>query len=32
MPLQEREVLDRLLQLIQELNKAATPKDKVENA
>lgn len=32
MPLQEREVLDRLLQLIKELNEAATPKDEVENA
>jgi hypothetical protein len=32
MPLQEREVLDTLLQLVQELNEAATPKDEVENA
>lgn len=32
MPLQEREVLDTLLQLVIELNEAATPKDEVENA
>lgn len=32
MPLQERDVLDTLLQLVSELNEAATPKDEVENA
>jgi hypothetical protein len=32
MPLQERDVLDTLLQLVFELNEAATPKDEVENA
>ena len=32
MPLQVREVLDPLLQLVRELNEAATPKDEVGNA